>query len=80
MRINEFKQKNFSKLSEKQSGMFIPDPDFIHPGSRGQKAKIPDPDPQHWIFGWPLTLMNILRFVYTNQFGFPFRFWMLWPT
>jgi|688.fasta_scaffold1109073_1 hypothetical protein len=29
--------KTVSQLSEKLSGMFIPDPDFSHPGSRGQK-------------------------------------------
>jgi hypothetical protein len=35
------------KLSEKFSGMFIPGPDFFHPGSRGQKA--PDRGSQVWI-------------------------------
>jgi hypothetical protein len=56
--------KIVSKLSEKWSEMFIPDPNpdffpsriririFSHPGSRYQKKyRIPDPDSQHctWI-------------------------------
>ncbi len=39
-------QKNFSKLSEIWSGMFIPDPD---PGT-GSPDPEPTSDPQHWLY------------------------------
>jgi hypothetical protein len=34
-------KKNVRKLSDKQSWMFIPDPNFSYPGSKVKKA--PDP-------------------------------------
>jgi hypothetical protein len=43
-------QKIACKLSEKLSGMFIPDPNFLpipDPGYRYKGEKAPDPDPQH---------------------------------
>jgi hypothetical protein len=41
--------KIISKLSEKWSGMFIPDPVFSHTGSRIQGSKRHQiPDPQYW--------------------------------
>ncbi len=44
--LNNFKPKTISKLSEKLSGMFIPDSDFFSiPDPWVEKA--PDPDPEH---------------------------------
>jgi hypothetical protein len=51
--LNIYSPKNVSKLSQKWSVMFIPDPDPIFPPSRiriqgSKKHRIPYPDPQHW--------------------------------
>ncbi len=49
---NIFNPKIVSKLSEICSGMFIPDLDFTHPGSRGQKGTSPE--------SWSATLYQIM--------------------
>ncbi len=84
--LSIFNPKNVSKLSEKWSVMFIPDPDPIFPPSRirilgSKKQRIPDPDPQHWFSktGVPDTVQvlyadsdpnTILGFIVRNNFYF----------
>jgi hypothetical protein len=48
MNISILALKTVSQLSEKLSGMFIPDPDFFPSRIQGSKKhRTPDPDPQH---------------------------------
>ncbi len=68
-------QNMVSKLKERWSGLFIPDPDpwsgswlFTYPGSRitdpgVKRHQIPDPDPQHWqrfIFLYHNILLHVI--------------------
>ncbi len=74
------------KLSEIQYGIFIPDPDFFHPGSSGNKStgsQILEPDPQYCSFRWAFwaTVLRGGIFIWntipSNQYFSMFFFWWL---